>query len=155
MLGGVLIAVAVLIGFVLLAKGFDQEGGLVETGSGVEETTTTTAPGPGVDDTTTTTLATNPPAQVSVIVANGTGVSGVAGENQATLEGAGYTDVATENAPVQETSAVYYAEGAQGDALAVATVLEIADTQVAAVPDPPPVDLAGATVLVIIGADKV
>jgi hypothetical protein len=154
-LGGVLIAVAVVIGFVLLFKGFDQEGGVVGTGSAGETTTTTTAPGPGVDETTTTTLATNPPAQVAVLVANGTGVSGVAGENQATLEGAGYTQVETANAPVQQESAVFFVEGSQGDAQAVATVLEIADSQVVGMPDPPPVTLAGATVLVIIGADKV
>ena len=55
---------------------------------------------------------------------------------------------------VTAKSAVYYAAGAQADAQAVATALGLDPSVVAAMPSPPPVDLAGATVLVVIGSDK-
>lgn len=155
-LGIVLIAVAVLIGVVLLAKGFSQEEGLVSTAaSDTDRTTTTTeAEGGGVDETTTTTAVANPPASVSVVVANGSGVAGVAGTNADELKAAGYTKVETTNAPTAATTSVYYASGAQADAAAVATALGFGQGVVAAMPSPPPVELAGATVLVVIGADE-
>jgi hypothetical protein len=156
-LGAVLIGVAVLIGFVLLLKGFDQEGGVVETGAPAVETTTTTSAvaGPGVDDTTTTTTPERSPAEVNVVVANGSGGTGQASQNKATLTAAGYTTVETTNAPVRSTSVVYFAEGWESEAAAVAEELEIAVTAVTEMPASPPVPLGEATVLVIIGADKV
>jgi hypothetical protein len=159
-LGLILIAVAVLIGVLLLAKGFSQEDGLVSLTTPEKQTTTTTAAanapaGAGADEeTTTTTAAANAPASVTVLVTNGTGKSGVAGTNADKLKAAGYTKVDTANAPTTAKSAVYYAAGAQADAQAVATALGLDPSVVAAMPSPPPVDLAGATVLVVIGSDR-
>lgn len=153
-LGIVLIAVAVLIGVVLLAKGFSQEDGLVSTAApDTDRTTTTTVAIEGGGETTTTTAAANPPASVSVLVANGSGTTGVAGTNADKLTGAGYTNVETTNAPTTAKTTVYYGSGAQGDAGAVATALGLDQAVVTALPSPPPVELAGATVLVVIGAD--
>jgi hypothetical protein len=154
-LGIALIVVAVLIGVVLLAKGFSQEDGLVSTAApDTDRTTTTTVASEGDgSETTTTTAVVNPPASVSVLVANGSGAAGVAGTNADKLKGAGYTTVETTNAPTTAKTAVYYASGAQGDAGAVATALGLDQAVVAALPSPPPVELAGATVLVVIGTD--
>lgn len=159
-LGIVVIALALLIGVVLLAKGFSQEDGLVSTAAPANDRTTTTTANPssgGVvppDETTTTTSATNPPANVSVLVANASGKTGVAGTNAEKLKTAGFTKVDTANAPTTSKTAVYYAAGAQADATAVAKALGLDASVVAAVPSPPPVDLAGATVLVVVGSDK-
>ena len=159
-IGIVLIAVAVLIGVVLLAKGFSQEDGLVSTAAPADERTTTTtqAAAPGdtgaEEETTTTTAAANAPANVSVLVANGSGKSGVAGTNADKLKTKGFTKVDTANSPTTAKSTVYYASGAQADAQAVATALGLDPAAVTAMPSPPPVDLKGATVLVIIGSDK-
>ncbi len=129
-LGIVLIGVALLIGVVLLAKGFSQEEGLVSTATpSNEKTTTTTAAtspqaGTGTDEEgSTTTTAANAPANVPVLVANGSGKTGVAATNATKLKTAGYTKVDTGNAPTTAKSSVYYAPGAQADAQAVATAL--------------------------------
>jgi hypothetical protein len=156
-LGIVLIAVAVLIGVVLLAKGFSQEESLVSTATPEDDRTTTTTvdeSGGLVEETTTTTATANPPASVTVLVANGSGKTGVAGTNADKLETAGYTNVDTTNAPTTTKSMVYFAPGAQADAQAVATVLGLDASAVAALPAAPPVPPAGATVLVVVGSDR-
>lgn len=157
---GLLIAAAVLIGFVLLLKGFSQEGGIVDTTSSKadqagESTTTTLAALGGVDETTTTTLgAGKSPAEVTVMVANASGLPGVAGTMATRLKTGGYTKVDTTNAAMSKTSAVYYAQGAQAEAMAVAKSLGVEDTAVAAMPASPPADPKGAQVLVVVGSDK-
>jgi polyisoprenyl-teichoic acid--peptidoglycan teichoic acid transferase len=155
--GAVLIVAAVLIGMVLLWKGFAEEGGIIETTSSGDEVTTTTAGDVPLPDSTTTTAAptgsTSPPAEVSVLVANGSGATGVAGRNADRLEGSGYATVETTNAASTATSVVYFGSGAEGDAAAIADALGIT-APVQAMPTPPPVELNGATVLVVIGTDK-
>lgn len=158
-LGAALIGLAVILGLVLLVKGFTDEGGPVAA----DDPTVTESTVPSVDrdaaptvpeETTTTTLAARDPASVSVLVANGSGVSGVAGQTADALEGAGYTIVDTANAsPVSATQVLYVGE-AEPDAAAIAAVLGLGPEAVAPMPDPPPVpDLAGADVVVIVGPD--
>lgn len=157
--GAALIAVAVLLGLVLLVKGFTDEGGPVAT----DDPTVTETSVPAVDrdaapevdptETTTTTVAARDPASVSVVVANGSGVAGVAGETASVLEGVGYTIVDTTNASPVSATQVLYVEGAEADAAAIAGLLGLAADAAAPVPDPPPVDLAGADVVVIVGPD--
>jgi hypothetical protein len=151
--GLILIAVAVLVGVVLLLRGFSQEDGLISTAGpdeGRETTTTVEAPAVPDDEETTTTLA--DPAEVSVLVANASGAVGIAGDNQSLLGQAGFTNTDTANAPTQSTSVVYFAPNAQPGAEAVAQVLEI--DSVEALPASPPIDTRGASVLVLIGTDK-
>lgn len=158
-LGAALIGVAVLIGLVLLVKGFTDDGGPVAA----DDPTVTESTVPAVDrdaapsvpeETTTTTLAARDPASVSVLVANGSGVSGVAGQTADVLEGVGYTIVDTANAsPVSATQVLYVGE-AEPDAVGVAEVLGLSAEVVAPVPEPSPVpDLVGADVVVIVGPD--
>ncbi len=149
--GALLIGVAVLIGVVLLARGFGQEGGLLETEA--PATTTTAAPQQN-GSTTTTTVAPRPPAQVKVLVANGTGQAGVAGTKASTLSSKGYTTVDTANAPATPTSVIYYAQGYEQEAAAVAEALSIPASAVAALPSPPPFDIRNSNVIVVIGSDQ-
>lgn len=154
--GLVLIGAAVLIGLVLLAKGFSQEGSLVST-AGPEDgrETTTTAAGPAAvpQEVTTTTTSAVDPATVSVLVANATGGAGVAGTNASKLQAAGYSKTDTANAGTRPTSVVYFTPGADAAGQAVAAVLGIPATSVQALPSPPPLDTRGASVVVLIGTD--
>jgi hypothetical protein len=150
--GIVLVVGAVLVGLLLLAKGYDDEGGVTASASEPSsETTTTTAP--LVPETTTTApVTTNPPASVAVKVANASGLSGVASKVQTTLQGKGFTNVTISNAPsVVPSTQIYYVEGAKGDAEAVAKALAVDAAAVQPMPSAPPVALAGATVLVLAG----
>lgn len=159
--GAILIVAAVLVGVLLLFKGVSQEGGVFSTEkptlekTATSSTTTTTAVALAPEETTTTTAAPKPPAEVTVMVANASGKAGVAGATSTKLKSAGYTKVDTVTAPtLAKTSAVYYSNGAQADAQGVAKVLGLDAATVAALPSPAPVDPKGASVLVVIGADK-
>jgi hypothetical protein len=159
--GAVLVGIAVVIGLVLLVRGFSDEGGLV---AGEVAATTTTLVADEVDRNapptidpaaTSTTVAAEAPSEISIVVANGAGITGLAGEVADTLTAAGFVVVDTSNASSVSASVVYFAEGAQGDADSVATALGL-DPAAAVAPmsDPAPVaDLAGATVVVVAGPD--
>jgi hypothetical protein len=152
--GIVLIVAAVLVGILLLVKGYDSEGGVVSTGAeSASPTTATTAP-QAPTTSTTAPVTTNPPAQVSVTVANASGGSGLASKTQSTLQSKGYTQVAITNAPSVVTSTqILYVEGAKGDAEQVAIALGVDTAAVQPMPTPPPLTLSGATVLVLAGPD--
>lgn len=155
--GAVLIVLAVILGSVLLSKGI-QDGSVLDIGgkpgdqaSGAETTTTTIAPG----ETTTTTLPPpRPPNEVKVLVLNGSGKSGVAARATEQLQAVNYNALSPENAPAGvPTTTVYYVEGYQSDAQAIAGALGVT-TPVAAMPTPPPTaDIRGANVVVVLGAD--
>jgi hypothetical protein len=148
--GAVLVAVAVLVGAFLLARGYDEEGGVVDTGESASATTTTTAPAAGGEATTTTTAVARPPAQVPVLVVNGAGVAGAAGTMANQLKAAGYTTVDTGNTSPVTATTVYYAEGAQAEAQAVATLVGTDPGAVQPVSGAP-VQAGSALVVVVIG----
>jgi hypothetical protein len=154
--GIVLIVGAVLIGVLLLAKGYDAEGGVVAaTGDDSASATSSTVP---VDSTTTTiaAVASLPPAEVPVKVANASGASGVAGSTRDTLLEKGYVNVAISDAPsLVPTTQVLFVAGSEGEARAVAEALGLDPATVQPVQDPPPVALDGAVVLVLAGPDLV
>jgi hypothetical protein len=155
----VLIGAAVLLGIVLLGKGLDT--GFVNTGdnagsvgsddSGDDGTTET---GPTTPDGTPVTRA---PAEVTVWVLNGGGPTGTATNGTQLVANAGYATVGAANAPEDvPQSTIYYVEGYQADAAAVAALLGFPVERVVALPNPPPVpnaDLQGATVVAILGPD--
>ena len=124
----------------------DGEGGATE---GDEETAA------GATSTTSVPGA-RPPADVSVLVANGSGVSGAAGELTERVGEAGYETAQPANIRNDGTvqgSTVYYAEGYAAEANALAATLT-PPPPVAPLPDPAPVDdLRGATVLLVVGPD--
>lgn len=151
--GVVLIVVAVVIGLVLLARGFDGSGPSVasdssESSSAPDDTTADgsgdevapdedgdglpdeAAIGDGTAETpdeigTTSDLpgTTNPPGEVRVAAINATGESGVAGRATALLDTQGYVTAAKNSVSPAEISIIYYRAGFSEDAKAVASHL--------------------------------
>ena len=145
--GVVIVILAVIVGLILLTKGYDSATSAVAPAgeSGSKSTITVT---------TTTTLVSNPPAAVKVKAVNATNVQGLATKTRERLQAVGYTQVTVGDSPKpQERTTVYFVAGSEGDAQAVAKALGLNADQVLLVPEPPPVDLAGASVLVMAGLD--
>ncbi len=123
--------------------------------------TTTVAPRPAAGPTagtsvpTATTGPVHPPADVKVLVANGSGISGLAGRVSTRLHTAGYDTLAGVNATQRvATSVVYYTAGYQREAGVLAQSLSLPPTSVQPVPTPPPVaSLGSANILVVAGPD--
>lgn len=176
--GVMLIAVAVVIGIILLAKGFDGSSTasappivtttaaptVTTTPAGSAETSTTAA-----DSTDTTTSAApvapavslRPPAEVKVVVANGSQVNGAAGAAKGELTTAGYVAEAKNavTSPI-ELSAVYYLAGYKEEAKAVARILGGTEALLREAPADPlaliksPAGLEDFQIFVILGTDK-
>ena len=117
--GLAVLAVALLIGFVLLLKAggpgaskVDASNGTTGTvdTSGLTDESTTTTP----DDTTTSssepTGTTKPPADIKVVVLNGSGLTGVAKSTSETIGGKGFNmlDPSNASAGQVEATTVYY-----------------------------------------------
>jgi hypothetical protein len=130
MRGVILVAVAVVLGAILLIKGggigFEREDELtIEDGEqpAAETTTTTEAPTPSTSV---------PPASLPIVALNGAGLNGYAASAQRFLSVAGYTSTTAATAANQATAtAIYFAPGYEADAAAVAGLfgLDIASVQ--------------------------
>lgn len=153
--GAILIAVAFVIGLVLLQK-TDRAPRSVSTTPTVRVPTTSpnlTLP------TTPTTLGGHSPATVKVLVANGTNTAGAASRVVPPLTQAGYnvlapTDATKAAKAATRSSFVYYEPGYDLDAKIIATRLTLQLTAVQAMPNPAPVaSTQGANVLVVVGPD--
>jgi hypothetical protein len=158
--GAVLVAVAVVIGVLLLrdddaattqvAVGSDTAGeiddGVVDDGGEDADPDSTT--------TTPTTEAARPPAEVKVLVANGSGVNGAAGGATDALEALGYVTATPANAERLPATIVYYTTGFQAEAEALAAAIGAGEDSVTPMPAVAPVDdLQLANVLVHLGPD--
>jgi hypothetical protein len=175
--GGLLIAVAVVIGLLLLWRAHDDDG---ETSSDIGTTPTTAAVGgdgttlpPGTETTLDPTATTAPPPpsthvpnQVPVLVANGSGTKGGAGNVTNKLIPFGYaTKPAADADKLYEKSKIFYREGFAEDAKAIArnlAVPEPVESIIEPMPEPPPVrgtngtaNAAASQVLVLLGTDGV
>jgi len=152
--GVILVAFALLIGVVLLAKGFNDDGGLTNTASSSDQGADS-GNGQGFDvPSTTTSLAQVDPATIKVLVANGSGTKTGAKDVATFLGTKGYTGVQVGNAPSQVQSVVYVTAGNAAEGQAVAAALGLDPALVSAMPVTPPVnDLKGANVLVVLGTD--
>lgn len=150
-----LILVAVLLGVVLLRATDSPEPFEPRVTSTAERPEGT--PGEEEEDPAappTTVAQARNPAEVSILVANGSGVAGAGGRITETLGGSNYVlkDPTNTTSPA-ETSAVYFVEGYEADAKAVAQLLTPVPAALP-MPDPVPVkDLAGANILVVVAAD--
>jgi hypothetical protein len=157
--GLALIVVAVVIGVLLLratdgSEPFQHAGGTEDDG-GTGGTGTTTPEGGGQTTGTTAPPAAQPrdPSQVTVLVANGSGVRGAAQRVSDSLKAANYVTATPINAPgTVDKSTVYFVAGYEAEARALAQRLQPTPA-VAAMPNPAPVDLAGAHVLLVLAAD--
>lgn len=157
----VLLAVGIVIGIVIVAKTGATPSPSLQLG-GVSSTSTVSQTSPASSTTTapartTTTLAAPKPAgQVSVVVANGTTISGAAGRIGAELATIGYKNYSAVDTTSQvSTSSVYYAPGYQANAVAIASFLQMKAAP-SSMPSTAPVSastLANADILVIVGPD--
>ncbi len=190
--GALLVGVAVIIGALLLWRGHDDKGSTARstTGAtgGTAVTTTTKAAvsgptgpsasssvsgktgfsgitGPSAATGTTPVSGLHKPAEVKVLVANGTGSANGAGNVTAKLQPKGYAMQAAADASTATiaVSRVYYRDGYAEDAKQIARDMAVADPVEALLermPESPPVkanaaDRAkAANVLVVIGLDK-
>lgn len=146
-----LAAVLLFMGFVILSL-FGRLSDTVDAGivnaEGGEEA-------PGLDaglDSDSPLL--RPPNEVSVRVGNGSdGRQGLAGRATRKLEGVGYGTLEAKNkegSPIDE-SFVYYVDDFKVDAIQIATLLNIAETQVRPLLGDPGLPTEGADVIVVLG----
>ena len=145
--GVVIVVVAVIIGLILLGKGYGAHESEVDgAGSSTPKTT--------VVQTSTTTIVGNPPASVKVKVVNATNTVGLATRTRDMLQVRGYTQVSVGDSPkAQERTTILYTPGAEADAQNVAKALGLDASAVQPMPEPPPVSPGDATVLVMAGLD--
>lgn len=140
--GAVLVAIAVIIGIVLLQAIDDGNSGPIGDG-GATTTTSTTAPATsssstGGTDTSATTAkpTTLTPADTTVKVLNGSGQQGVATTVTNTLKSKGYKTLLPSNDALRKGSIVYYASGRQAECRALVGYLQNAILE--PMPTPPP-----------------
>lgn len=163
--GIIVIAVTVLIGVLIFAKGVQHQDAVNTAASNPsaapttlekskDEAPTTTQPSQGttVPKTPITAVA---PADLKVVVANAVDPSQtIAGPMGQTLTTAGYEVTGkVDISPSRGTSSVYYSGDQRAEALAVAKVVGFSDSSVAKMPDTPPTALNGADILVVVGKD--
>lgn len=168
--GVVLIIVAVLLGVVLLNatdepftttddRSADDNGGASsaeDDGATIGDSLPDDGSAPTDTTATTAAAAARPPGEVTVLVVNGSGVSGIAADFTERVGASGYLTAAPSNLSGGGTvpaSAVYYTEGFEAEAQALAATLSPVP-QVVPLPEPAPVDdLREATVLLVVGPD--
>lgn len=153
--GIVLIAVAVLIGAVLLGQGLDDSVSTARSDSGSAPTETTQP----TDDTSGDDAVASPvdPSSIVVLVANGSEVSGAAGAVTDQLAALGYQVLpATDATASTPLDTVYYATSpdTMAQAQQVASDLGLPDTSVLPYegPEAALADMALAQVLVVLGS---
>lgn len=164
--GAILVALAVLLGFLIL-RGVTDRTEIPLTTTGTVATAPTPTPTPSVDAGSTAPLPTptavidtsnaRPNAQISVMVANGTEVSGQAGRLTDILRNQGFTTQAARNANAQPASVIYYRPSFNVEAQVVRDALGTL-TPIAPMPVPDPnvgddIDLGNVDVFVLIGDD--
>ncbi len=162
--GAVLIVVGLLLGGFLLS-GIEDGSATVETDGesdrstdGGEDQTEPTVSVPDDSDGTTSTTAgdTRAPEDISVLVANASGIPQAASKVSDELGAAGFVTVEPSNADVTaDVTLVYFVGNEEAAATSVAETLGLGEDAVQPMPDPPPVpDMKGATVLVLLGPDR-
>lgn len=157
LVGVLIIVVAVVIGVVLLFRGLSAPETTTASDPDNDVTVTTVdrdAPPP--TDGAQATVPDGPtPGEVTVLVANGSGVAGLAGQTSGTLEADGYVVLPpTDALGTAAMTRVYFTENFDAAARAVASALGLPESAVVPLATPSPVaDIATAQVLVVLGAD--
>ncbi len=151
--GVLLVAVAVVIGALLLANGLDDGAATVRSDSGSDDNASTTTTEPD----TQTPAGSLDRADIPVVVANGAGIEGAAGAVSDLLASAGYPQPISEDAtnpdPTGLDTVYYVTADFQEAALQVASDLGLTPDAVVPIPDPPPADPGLAGVLVVLGSN--
>ena len=177
---GVLLIIAVITaGIIVLNQGFDKDSSATsvsvpstqetqetqEQSQEIEQETNTPPQdsseennGEEVNEGSPSTSVLHPPAEVRVLVANGTDVTGAAGATLDTLvANAGYNGVGAVNDLGEEVlleTYIYYSQGYDLDAQNVRLIINADSSNVLPLPETLPIDdLSDANVLVHVGAD--
>ncbi len=166
--GVILVALAVLLGALLLRSAFDDDdSGAEGIAAGDEPVTTTVDPSTetSVDGATDTAggaptsappavVEARPPNEVRVLVLNGTPVQGAARRFADRYAAANYVTVNPGNLPGAQATSLWFVPGYEADARAAAEVVGISADRVAPLPEPAPVpDLQGAHLVVHVGPE--
>jgi len=115
-LKAVILVAVVVVGVVLLRNAFPESTG-APIGSGA---TGTTSPTPTGSPTVEPSASLHPAGQVRVQVLNGTTVLGLAADVTITLRADGYKTGVPQNAPTTNKTTIYYQDGYQANAEALA-----------------------------------
>src|SRR3954447_11320805 len=143
--GAALVAIAVIIGIVLLQTIDDGNDGPVGDGGPASTTTTTTtttstspaSSGSGSSTSSTTSKASElPPAQVTVRVLNGSGVAGAAGTLTNTLKAKGYKTLVASDAATRSGTVVDAKTGRTAECTTLSGL--VPNSKVQAMPSPVP-----------------
>ena len=127
--------------------GVDVGDTTIPSGTGPTGITQPTAP-------TNTTVPARAPSEVTVLVANGSGIRGLGSQNADALKALGYnTLTAVDATKALDVSTVQYGEGYQAEAQAIALTLGLQPSAVQPLNSPPVPDTQGASVFVLLGAD--
>jgi hypothetical protein len=152
--GVLLILVAVALGVALL-RSTDRTPAFSKAASAGSATPRTTTTVRGAATTTTVAKAkAHNPAEVTILVANGSGKAGAAARIASVLKGSNFVlKESTNTKTPAAASVVYYAPGYELDAKAIAALLT-PQPATQPLPNPLPVkDVVGAKVLVVVAAD--
>ncbi len=149
--GAILVVVAVAIGLVLLrddsASTAQVTVGAADNPAAAEDSETTSS-------TTSTTAAVRAPADVKVLVANGSGVNGAAGTKTTELEALGYVTANPTDAERVTATVVYFTDTYQPEAEALATAMGADPAAVMPLPTPAPVgDTQLSNLIVVLGPE--
>jgi hypothetical protein len=159
--GALLLAIAVILGVVLLNTFDDGEDPFAQNlvASGQTTTTTTVVEAPVATTTTVAAPAARPPAEVKILALNGTAVRGLGARLRDELTASGFNLLAPDdstdaNKPIAATL-VYSTPGYEREAADVATRLSLPPTavQTGAPPAKPQAIALGPNVIVVAGAD--
>ena len=150
--GIVLLAVAVLIGLLILNR---TDEGVSTSDVSIETPTTESEPATTVPLPPTTVRPLRAPADVKVLAANGSNVSGLGRRTADLLKTKGYTNTLAPTDTTRDVPAtsIQFASDFEPEARAVAEALGVPVTAVKALDSPPVPDTRGADVVVLIGAD--
>ncbi len=149
--GAVLVAIAVVIGLVLLR---DDSSSTAQVSVGAADDPAVSADPDTTSSTTTTTVALRAPAAVKVLVANGSGVNGAAGTKTTDLEALGYVTANPTDAERVTATVIYFTDTYQPEAEALATAIGADPAAVTPLPTPAPVDDTQlSNLIVVLGPD--
>jgi len=157
-IGALIIVVAVVLGAILLFRGLSSTDEVATERPADDASVTTVdrdAP-PPTDELVTTIAPAAPTEEITVLVANGSGVAGLAGQTTEQLASEGFDTIAATDAtpPSVAKTAVYAVSDNEADAAEVAKALGLPASVVGPLPRPLPVgSVATATVVVVLGAD--
>ncbi len=165
--GLLIVLVAAAIGVLLLARAVDPDSETAPTENAADDSVAAktedgakgqpaNTTGPSTATTPVTVPPKNEPANVVVLVTNGSGIAGKAKVNTDELSINNYNILTQTDHPTPETATkVYFAAANQADAIAIAQLLSINVSAVTPMPAEgfAGLDLGGAMVLVVLGAD--